>query len=456
MTDPIRVLFPVGMLGGGFPPETVARGIELGADIIAVDGGSTDSGPYYLGTGTAKTARAAVERDLRVLVSAAHDANIPLVVGSCGTSGCDAGVEWVYEIVQQICADLGISRQVARVYGEQDPARVADLLAQGRVHPLGTAGPLRQETLARCRHIVGLMGHEPLADALRDGAQIVLAGRSTDTALTAVLPLLRGLPAGPTWHAAKIAECGGLCTENPMSGGVLVTVDDAGFTVEPLAAHTRCTPRSVAAHMLYENADPFRLREPAGTLDTTAAVYTALDERRVRVEGSRFEPAEQPTIKLEGAASTGFQTQLITGMRDPKILGRLDEWCQRLIDYLDKHVPSTFGLAPGEYAYSLRRFGHDAVLGAAEPERHTPPREVGLVLTVTAPDQDTANDLAKFANPMMLHLPLDDDRPFPTYAFISSPAETARGESFEFVLQHVVDVSDERDLFRTVQTKVGP
>ncbi|GAB3570353.1 hypothetical protein GCM10027445_23700 [Amycolatopsis endophytica] len=30
------------------------------------------------------------------------------------------------------------------------------------------------------------------------------------------------------------------------------------------------------------------------------------------------------------------------------------------------------------------------------------------------------------------------------------------GESFEFVLQHVIDVSDERDLFRTVRTEVGP
>ncbi|MEU0468372.1 acyclic terpene utilization AtuA family protein [Amycolatopsis sp. NPDC006131] len=456
MTDPIRVLFPVGMLGGGFPPETVTRGIELGADIIAVDGGSTDSGPHYLGTATAKTARAAVERDLRVLVPAAHEADIPLVVGSCGTSGCDAGVEWVHEIVQGICADLGISRRIARVYSEQDPARIADLLAQGRVHPLGTAEPLRPETVARCRHIVGLMGHEPLADALRDGAEIVLAGRSTDTALAAVLPLLRGLPPGPAWHAAKIAECGGLCTENPRAGGVLVTVDDTGFTVEPLAVHARCTTRSVAAHMLYENADPFRLREPAGTLNTSDAVYTALDERRVRVEGSRFEPAEQPTIKLEGAASTGFQAQLITGIRDPEILGRLDDWCRRLIAYLDKHVPSTFGLAPGEYDYSLRRFGHDAVLGAAEPERGTPPREVGILLTVTAPDQATADDLAKFANPMMLHLPLDDDSPFPTFAFVGSPAETARGESFEFVLQHAVDVADERDLFRTVHSEVGP
>ena len=44
-----KVLIPAGMLGAGFTPESVARGIALGADAIAVDGGSTDSGPYYLG-----------------------------------------------------------------------------------------------------------------------------------------------------------------------------------------------------------------------------------------------------------------------------------------------------------------------------------------------------------------------------------------------------------------------
>ena len=43
----VRILVPTGMLGGGFTPESVARGLELGADVIAVDGGSTDSGPHY-------------------------------------------------------------------------------------------------------------------------------------------------------------------------------------------------------------------------------------------------------------------------------------------------------------------------------------------------------------------------------------------------------------------------
>jgi hypothetical protein len=44
----IRVIVPAGMLGGGFPGETITRGVELGAHAIVIDGGSADSGPHYL------------------------------------------------------------------------------------------------------------------------------------------------------------------------------------------------------------------------------------------------------------------------------------------------------------------------------------------------------------------------------------------------------------------------
>lgn len=455
MSETVRVLVPVGMLGAGFPPETVTRGIALGADIIAVDAGSTDSGPHYLGTATSKAARAAVARDLGILLPAARAADIPLVVGSCGTCGSDAGVDWVHDIVEETAAAHGLSFTVARIYSEQRAEDLAAHLAGGRIRPLEPAGPLSADTLSRCSHIVGLMGHEPLADALRQGADVVLAGRSTDTALGAALPLMHGLPPGPAWHAAKIAECGGLATEDPRSGGVLLSVDHDGFTIEPLALQARCTPRSVAAHMLYENADPFRMREPAGTLDTSNARYIALDERTVRVEGSHFETAEQATIKLEGAAPAGYQTMVMSAIRDPRYLERLDEWCARVMAHLHENIPSTFGLGPDDYDLHLVRFGHDAVLGDAEPYRDQAPREVCLVLTVTAPNQETATQIAKFANPVLLHAPLSDRGSFPTFAFPGSPAETERGQQYEFVLQHALDVADERELFRTTLGKVG-
>ena len=39
-----------------------------------------------------------------------------------------------------------------------------------------------------------------------------------------------------------------------------------------------CTPTSVAARMMYENADPYRMREPSGTLHATDVVYRAPDQ----------------------------------------------------------------------------------------------------------------------------------------------------------------------------------
>jgi hypothetical protein len=78
----VGIIFPSGMLGAGFTAESVKRGVAMGATAIAVDGGSTDSGPYYLGAGVAKTAASAVESDLRILLAAARENRIPLIVGS--------------------------------------------------------------------------------------------------------------------------------------------------------------------------------------------------------------------------------------------------------------------------------------------------------------------------------------------------------------------------------------
>jgi hypothetical protein len=450
----VRVLVPVGMLGGGFPEESARRAKELGADVIAVDGGSTDSGPHYLGAAVAKTARAAVARDLRLVLLAAREAAIPVIVGSCGTSGTDAGVDWVYDITTEIARTEGLALKVARIYSEQEPGGLIPLLAAGRIKPLPPAGPLTAGTLLRCSHIVGVLGHEPIAGALAAGADLVLAGRATDTALIAALPLARGLPAGPAWHGAKVSECGGLCTTNPRGPGVLVTFDTGGFTVEPLGPAAACTPLTVSAHMLYENRDPFRMREPGGTLDASNATYTAIDDRRVRVEGSEFENASQYTIKLEGAAPAGYQTSIIAGIRDPLVLARLDEFRSAVLDYLKAGATRVLGLADGEFDLRLIAYGYDAVGPPRSAGSAAAAGEVGLVFTATAADQATATQLAKFANPVLLHAPLPGATALPSYALLGSPAEIERGQIHEFVLCHAADVDTPAELFRTRYSEV--
>src|SRR6478672_2632638 len=119
MNEPVaRVLVPVGMLGGGFPLHTVQRGIALGADVIAIDGGSTDSGPAYLATASAKMPAEPIAADLRLMLTAGAAAHIPVIIRSAGTSGTDAGVDWVADIVDDITRAEHLNPRVVRIYSE--------------------------------------------------------------------------------------------------------------------------------------------------------------------------------------------------------------------------------------------------------------------------------------------------------------------------------------------------
>lgn len=83
----LTLLSPTAILGYGFPDSSFERGLSFGPDVIAVDAGSTDPGPYYLGAGKPFVAQGAVKRDLTYLLRAARTMRIPLVIGSAGGSG---------------------------------------------------------------------------------------------------------------------------------------------------------------------------------------------------------------------------------------------------------------------------------------------------------------------------------------------------------------------------------
>ena len=266
----VKILVPTGSLGAGAREEEIRYGIAQGAHAIATDAGSTDSGAAYLALGISKNNRGSVKRDLTLLMKAGADAGIPLIVGSCGQAGGDMNVDWTKDIVVEVAAELGIRPLIALLYSEQSKDLVKSENAAGRVRPLAPHGPLDDASIDACDHIVAVMGPEPYIAALEAGANIILGGRTTDTAVLASFALMKGAPQGASWHAAKVAECGAQCTVYPSRGaGVLFSIDADGFEIEPLSLRNRCDPDSVSAHMLYENSDPFRLTEPGGVLDVT-------------------------------------------------------------------------------------------------------------------------------------------------------------------------------------------
>lgn len=450
----VRVMVPAGALGSGIKKEHVQRGISAGAQAIALDAGSTDSGPSYLGRGVSKFNREAVKRDLEVVMTAREQARIPLLIGSCGTSGCDLAVDWTCDIVLEIARERGHKPRVAVLYSEQSHEVMKAKNAQQKIHPLPPSAELTDEVIDSCEHIVALMGVEPYIAALRQGADIVLGGRTTDTAILAAVPLMHGAGAGAAWHASKVAECGGVCTVNRGDGGVLMRVGEREFEIEPLSLLNQCDVHSISAHMLYENADPYRLIEPGGILNVAAAGYTQLTDRVVRVAGSKFEPMPY-TMKLEGAAKGAFQTISFIGIRDPIVLASLDEFHDGLHEALTDRIMKTFGTEAGDYDLSLRIYGWNGVSGQKMPRSAAAPHEVGVMLVITAATQDLATRMSKTCNPLFFHFPLRPNVPQPSYAFPFSPAEIERGQLFEFKLNHVVDVEHGLELVHTRWLDLG-
>jgi hypothetical protein len=444
----MRIFAPTGALGMGFLDESLARAVDFKPAVIGCDAGSTDSGPTHLGAASPKMSRAAIERDLRRLLRARDRLGVPLIIGSCGTAGTDSNVDWMREITAQLVREEGLKVRVGAVYAEQDGQALARRFDAGNITALPGAPAVDRGTFESCSHIVAMMGAEPLQQALDAGADVVLAGRASDTALFAALPLTAGLPAGPVWHCAKTIECGAVCATRQRADGMLAEIDEQGFTIEPAALDDTATPIGIAAHTLYENADPFLIREPSGTLNTTDAKYAPASNRATRVEGSSFEH-QSYTIKLEGAAPVGYQTVVIGGVRDPLIIEQLDSWLTDMRAFFVTRAKELFGVSLDEdVKLEITVYGRDAVMGAIEP-LHSAAHEVGLMFTVTAPTQVQANEVARFVAHAASHWPIPEwDGFISGIAFPFSPPEMDRGLAYRFALHHVVHPKDPFELFR--------
>ena len=447
MASVTRILVPSGALGLNYDHAALERGISMRPDLIAIDGGSTDSGPSYLGRGVSKYARSSTRIEWQGLMEARARAGVPLVIGTAGTCGTDATVDWMVDITREIARDLGQTPKIATLKSSQQPGAVAAAFAAGHIAPLPGAPEVDAAGIETCTNIVALAGAEQINAALQTGADIIIAGRTTDTAIIAALPLQRGCHAGGAWHGAKIAECGALCATNPQSGVVMVDFDAEGFTVTPLGETSRATPHTVSAHMLYENADPFLLTEPGGHLDVRDANYASVDDRSVRVTGARWVASKDYTVKLEGARVAGYQTVLLALLRDPRYVANARAWADDIVRKCRAKAEARLDVGADDFRIDLRLIGQDATLGPFET-RHGTPAEIGVLGVVTAGSPALSAEIGKLLNPYLLHHPLTQEEEQPTFAFPFSPAEIDRGAIYEFALHHVMTLSDPMDVFR--------
>jgi len=158
---------------------------------------------------------------------------------------------------------------------------------------------------------------------------------------------------------------------------------------------------------------------------------------------------ERPyTLKLEGAGAGGYQTIMLVGIQDPEVLGRLDEFHDKMLAALNHRVKTTIGEAR---ATSTSRCGSMAGtrFPATSPGGAPVPREVGVLFVATAATQEMATQIAKACNAWFFHFPIVEDEELPSYGFAFTPADIERGAVYEFKLNHVVEIDDPMALVRT-------
>lgn len=445
MTE-LRLFAPNAIVGYGFPEASLEAGMARKPDAIVVDGGSTDPGPYYLASGNCLNSHAAMKRDLRLMLNAAIRSGIPLVVGSCGGSGSEPQLQAVASIVRDIAREDGLRFRMALIHAEQDGRQVREWQAAGRIRALPHVPELTQEAIDRSARIVAMMGPEPFAAALDGGAQVILAGRSSDPAPFAALAMRAQLPPAPSWYAGKMLECGAAAAQPEGHDGLMAVVREDGVELEPPNPERRCTPLSVANFSLHENASPSRHTEPGGILDTSACAIEALSDRAVRVSGMRWEP--QPySVKLEGAELVGYRAIAICGTRDPVLLPQIDSYLDGVREAVREKVAG-FGMPEDSYRLVFRVYGRNGVMAGREPVLHSTAHELGILIEVVASSQDDANAVLSVARLHTLH------SDFPgrlckegNMAMPFSPAEVAAGPAYRFSLFHVLAIDDPLALF---------
>jgi hypothetical protein len=411
--------------------------MENQPDLIAVDAGSTDPGPYYLGAGKSFTSRPAVKRDLEIILKGAVGHSIPFIIGTAGGCGARDHVDWTKGIIEELAKENSLSFRMALIYADIPKDVVKEAFRTGRLSPLHPAPDITEEEIDKSVRIVAQMGAEPVLNALAINCQIIVCGRCYDPVPFAAPAICKGYDPGLAVHMGKILECAAIAA-TPGSGRdcVMATLYEDHFELEALNLQRRFTRLSTAAHTLYEKTDPYLLPGPGGTLDLAKTTFTVLGKGRTSVSGTRFIPSDPYTVKLEGVKRVGFRTISIAGIRDPILIRQIDPVLAEIRQQVEKDLG-----AAGNLIFHI--YGKNGVMGAMEPEKGRVAHELGLVVEALAPDPEQAAAICANARSTLLHYGYPGRiSTAGNLALLYSPSDISCGDVYTFNIYHLMTVDD--------------
>lgn len=304
--------------------------------------------------------------------------------------------------------------RVGIVEGDDLLPRLPDLLARGhRLENLETGAPLSQ-VLDRVTSANAYLGARPVAEALKCGAQVVLCGRITDTALV-LGPLIHEFGWSPDdWDrlaagtiAGHILECGAQATGGNFSRFWEVPeLWDVGYPIAEVREDGRfwitkhpgtgglVTVATVAEQLLYEMGDPRSYVTPDVTADFTTIQLAQAGPDRVEVHSVSGRP-NTPFLKVSVSYRDGFKASGQVVVTAPRALEKARLAAETVWKRLER---AGVVFAPEDRCTEF--LGAGAVLPGVVPAVVDPP-EVVLRLAVRDRDRSKVERFGKEIAPLV-------------------------------------------------------
>lgn len=398
--DKMSVLVSTGNLGDNIiEEESFYEGTKRHIDFFAADAGTADAGPTFLGADMPHNPIEWESHDLELLLVESRKKGVPMIVGSCSTTGTDKGVNLYADIIRSLAKKHNLKPfKMALIYSQIDKNELLNRIKIQRVEPLGADKDLDEETIRKTDHVTASMGVEQIIYALEKGADVILAGRCCDDAVLAAYPIYKGFPRGISLHMGKASECASLvCWPQMIKESIIATVTKDYFDIEPMNPKQSATPHSVAAHSMYERTSPFKQGVPGGILDMVNSRFEAVSDRITRVSDSVFVPSEDGSykVKLEGAGCVGSRAYHIVGIRDTNAIAHIDQILEDTYRKVDEIVsPHRRG---EDYQLYFHVYGKDAIMGDLEPQKSVESHELCVVIEAVSDSEELCTTVVKCA-----------------------------------------------------------